>query len=290
MPVNLLLCEGNEESADIRLLKKLLGSLCLVVPGGSSRGLRERIDNARFLRDKNANTVFAVRDRDFPKEWNVPDGTVLDWITPDHRSQMKHWGWIWPRKEIENYLIDPIIVQKALDVHRQRKTMTGEFDINDYRAELERARDSLATYQAARIALTVAGKPFYLRTRFGTPRGRNKYHFPVNRDEQSCEHGIKSLFEERDDDRSTAEKTLADFRQVLAEECSPGKPRYRDYLHAFAGKDFLWSMENWFGQTSLKTPQIFQEKVLTGIENAEEDITLWCSEWTDLVEKIRRQE
>jgi hypothetical protein len=286
LSVDLLFCEGGTQSYDIRILRKLLQSSCQVIAGGSSRGLRKRIDHARqFYETK---SVFAIRDRDFPKKWTGASQFVLEWITPDHQGQMKHWGWIWPRREIENYLIDPIIVQKSLEVCVQQKIFDVHlFNFEDYMVVLNSARDSIAVYQAARIALTQAGKPRYLCTSFGHARGQYNYRFPQQPDRSSCEHEIKILFQNHDQSLVTLKETLTEFHRIIDMECSRGKPRYQDYLYAFSGKDLLWAMEDWFAKTPFRSHAVFQETILTGIENANEDIALWCHEWKDLVNKIK---
>ncbi|MDR0603790.1 MAG: hypothetical protein LBG80_05745 [Bacteroidales bacterium] len=281
LSVDLLFCEGGTQSYDIRILSKLLPLSCRVIAGGSSRGLRKRIDHARqFYETK---SVFAIRDRDFPKKWTGVSQKVLDWITPDHLGELKQWGWIWARREIENYLIDPIIVQKSLDVHVQQKISdVSYFNLEEYISALNSARDSIRIYQAARTALTQAGKPSYLRTNFGKARGKYNYRFPQKRDILSCEQEMKKMFQTRNKQIITINETLENFHRIFEEECSFGKPRYNDYLYAFSGKDILWAMEDWFAKIGLKNNINFQEIILTGIENSYEDIATWCNEWKNL--------
>ncbi|MDR2643693.1 MAG: hypothetical protein LBC74_12965, partial [Planctomycetaceae bacterium] len=159
----LLFCEGGTQSYDMRILKKLLKLTYQVVAGGSTRGLRKRVDLARQI--YGTKSVYAIRDRDFPEKWTGASQKVLDWITPDHLGVMKQWGWIWARREIENYLIDPVIVRKSLDVLMQQKiSVVSHFNLEEYISAINSARDSIMIYQAARIALTQAGKPNYLCT------------------------------------------------------------------------------------------------------------------------------
>jgi hypothetical protein len=282
----LLFCEGGVQSCDFRILKKLLKLTCHVVASGSTRGLRKRIDLARRI--YNTESVYAIRDRDFPEKWTGVSQEVLDWITPDHLGVLKQWGWIWARREIENYLIDPIIVQKSLEVHVCQKNFDiGFFNLDDYMFAVNSARDSIMIYQAARIALTQAGKPYYLHTNWGKTRGKYNYRFPQKRDMLSCEQEIKKLFQNRDQQIITINEILEKFHQIFEEECSLGKPRYNDYLYAFSGKDILWAMEEWFSKTKFQNNTTFQKIILTGIENSREDITAWCNEWISLSQKIK---
>jgi hypothetical protein len=254
--------------------------------GGSTRGLRKRVDLARQI--YSTESVYAIRDRDFSEKWTGVSQKVLDWITPDHLGVIKQWGWIWARREIENYFIDPIIVQKSLDVHGQQKISDiRHFNLEEYIVAINSARDSIMIYQAARIALTQAGKPCYLRTNFGKARGKYNYRFPQKRDMLSCEQEMKKLFQNRNQQIITINETLENFHRIFEEECSFGKPRYNDYLYAFSGKDILWAMEDWFAKTPFRCHTIFLETILTGIEHADENISLWCYEWKDLVNKIK---
>jgi hypothetical protein len=283
----LLFCEGGVQSYDIRILKKLLKLTYQVVAGGSTRGLRKRIDLARQI--YGTESVYVIRDRDFPEKWTGASQKVLDWITPDHLGVMKQWGWIWARREIENYLIDPIIVQKSLDVLMQQKISdVSAFNLEEYISAVNSARDSIMIYQAARIALTQAGKPCYLRTNFGKARGKYNYHFPQKRDMLSCEQEIKNLFQNRNQQIFTIKETLENFHRIFEEECSFGKPRYNDYLYAFSGKDILWAMEEWFSKTGFQNNIAFQETILTGIENSHENIATWCNEWQNLFDVLRK--
>ncbi|MDR2408893.1 MAG: hypothetical protein LBE13_12390 [Bacteroidales bacterium] len=281
----ILFCEGSVQSCDIRILKKLLKLTCQVVAGGSTRGLRKRVDLARQI--YGAESVYVIRDRDFPEKWTGMPQKILNWITPDHLGVVKQWGWLWARREIENYLIDPIIVQKSLDVHGQQKISDiRHFNLDEYIAALNSARDSIMIYQAARIALTQAGKPCYLRTNFGKARGKYNYRFPQKRDMLSCEQEIKKLFQNQSQRAVTINEVLGNFHRIFEEECSFGKPRYNDYLYAFSGKDILWAMEEWFSKTSFQNNITFQEIILTGIENSSKDIATWCNEWQYLFDVL----
>ncbi len=64
--------------------------------------------------------------------------------------------------------------------------------------------------------------------------------------------------------------------------------RFKHFLIFFAGKDLLCGMRNELQKFGFKTPLIFREQVLKGIENSTEDVWTWVSEWQKLRELISR--
>lgn len=140
MPVSLLLCEGIASSPDMRVLGKLLAGRCEVRPFGGKYGMGEAIKGGR--EGIGRQTVFGVLDGDFPKDWSLPTGKPRPWRASDNVVL----GWRWERKEIENYLIDPVVVAKALGIAAPQ--------LVNYKSALEAARDRLMYYQAARAALS----------------------------------------------------------------------------------------------------------------------------------------
>lgn len=287
MPVNVILCEGNERSPDIRIISKIIndaGIGCRVVFNGSSRGFEERI---RLLREfTKTSNVYGIGDLDFPLEWNS-DSTMQTWIAND----TAHLGWRWPRKEIENYLFDPVIVKNALDVHVKNGNFNWkEFDLDEYETELEKQRGNLAVYQAARLTLRQCGtKSRYWPSKFGKERGKHRYHFPDNLERQSIESSLREACGEFFCGITSSEQVLEKFSGTYQNEYSPGKPRYDNFLYSYAGKDIFWAMESWFDKTLFKSIYGFQEKIITGITDAPDSVVSWCSDWEDLVEKINAE-
>ncbi len=70
MPVSLLLCEGGPNSADVRVLVKLLAGRCAILPAGGKYGLGERIKARREAMGRA--TVFGILDGDFVVSWQGP--------------------------------------------------------------------------------------------------------------------------------------------------------------------------------------------------------------------------
>src|SRR5258707_757576 len=134
MPVAHLLVEGRDVDAVI------FAAICAgnpVVAGGCSKG--SLAPRARDRRNETGTAVCYVRDRDFDfmapadltqptVDATIPGGAVL--------------GWRWCRHEIENYLIDPGIVEAALGWNRAA-----------FEAEIVNAAQVICHYQAARWAV-----------------------------------------------------------------------------------------------------------------------------------------
>jgi hypothetical protein len=143
MPVAQILCEGVNNSPDVRVLHKLLAGVCEVKPSYGKYGMGERIIARREV--LGINSVFGILDGDFLSDWNNFSDSIRDWKGDDTLL-----GWRWNRKEIENYLVDPEVVTKAIQLTPEQKT--------NYTKALEQARDFIAVYQAARTALSANRK------------------------------------------------------------------------------------------------------------------------------------
>lgn len=219
MPVNILLCEGSSGSPDVRVLSKLLSGLCEIKPLGGKYGMGDSIIARREIQSKDINgkdIVFGLLDRDFIEEWHVPNKQPCIWKSKD--SQIT-FGWRWERKEIENYLIDPDVVKKALN--------QDSFDLRGYCETLEKARDAIAIYQASRIALSVSRVRFKpLTSSFGPIRGKEKYPFPDSLDEQSCREGIKRTIQNHQQTQTISEKGVMQAFERYKSECNSGGDRY----------------------------------------------------------------
>ncbi|MBF0551184.1 MAG: hypothetical protein HQK60_11680 [Deltaproteobacteria bacterium] len=275
MPVTLLLCEGGNNSPDVRVLNKLLSGLCEVRPMGGKYGMGERIKARReaFKRD----VVFGLLDGDFLDQWVVPQNKPGPWVSSDGIQL----GWRWERKEIENYLIDPQVVSRALG-HGAPPTAR-------YGQALRQASDKIAIYQAARTALSVCRRRFRpLPSAFGPARGREEHPFPDDLTEIGCRQGIRQAVETHQDTQTvTVQDVLACFNNYLPDFLVNGV-RSQHYLHAFAGKDILWAMDEHLRQYEFAGAMAFREKILQGIRQTSEDIADWHPEWRALREQISR--
>jgi hypothetical protein len=218
--------------------------------------------------------VGGILDGDFEEEWQPPVNRPRPWQAPGGDL-----GWRWERKEIENYLLDPVVVQRSLGGNAPARA--------EYEQGLMTARDHIAIYQAARVALSSRRPRFRdLGSSFGRPRGSGRHPFPEALDEAACRAGIRQVVTEHRETQLLAPEEVENTFQALLPACQPGGDRYRDFLHAFAGKDLLWAMDGAlhdFGGAA-----VFLEKVLTGISGTAEDISEWLHEWRSLQQAIDR--
>ncbi len=271
MPVALLLCEGGPNSPDVRVLVKLLAGRCgQILPVGGKYGLGERVKARREA--LGATTVFGLLDRDFEEHWRAPVERPIAWPEGDEPL-----GWRWERKEIENYLVDPVVVGRALAPAAELAS--------DYRRALELARDRIAVYEAARTALASSRRRFHdLPSAFGHPRGREKHTFPEAFDEDACWSAIVRQVGEHRETQLVDEKEVRKRWSALLPACRPEGERWRDFLYAFAGKDLLWAMHDDLGQRGFGGAAVFRERVLVALQQTSDDVGTWLPEWRALQE------
>ncbi|MCP4701598.1 MAG: hypothetical protein GY862_32775 [Gammaproteobacteria bacterium] len=185
-------------------------------------------------------------------------------------------GWLWERKEIENYLLDPVVVKHAL----------GNLAPPNYSQLLDNAANLIACYQAARTALAVfQNTAVQLNTKFGLSRGKSRYLFPNKFDDANCQAGILQnvMNYERQYKEADSNNVLQKYQTFLPDCTDAAGNRRQDFLYAFAGKDLLWAlhdplMKNGVGGGG----PAFLEKITKAIENTTDDIATWLPEWQAL--------
>ncbi len=70
-----------------------------------------------------------LKDGDFDRDWQAPSDQPRPWTKQLGSRRVERIGWTWARKEIENYLIDPEVVARALGGMPRRPTGTGTSSI-----------------------------------------------------------------------------------------------------------------------------------------------------------------
>ncbi len=270
MPVSLLLCEG---TPDARVLNRILNGLGAIQPLGGKYGMGERIKARRDVLGQNK--VFGLLDGDFRAEWETPTRRPRSWDGSDQTV----FGWRWERKEIENYLIDPEVVRRSLG--------RAAPNISDYQTALERARDRVSTYQAARLALAVHRPRFKLMANaFGRERGALGHMMPDDFGENTCLEGIGQTVNEHNDRLTVVLHVVHSEFQTRRPECETGGARFLHFLTSFAGKDLLYAVSPDLQAFGFASPAVFLEKVLRGIDNTTDDVALWLEEWTALRQEV----
>lgn len=270
MPVNLLLCEGADNSTDVRVLRKLLAGRCEVRPEGSKYGMGIKVLAERNA--KNNPRIAGMLDGDFQPEWDGPTDAPCPW---EHRQRTIQFGWRWRRKEIENYLLDPKVVLKSLGLLAPPE--------HKYAARLEKAAETLSSYQAARTALSNCRPRFRgLPSKWGPEKGLDHHQFPNDLNKQACRRGIDVTVEDyRAAHEVTVDGVLERFEQLLP-ECSDNGLRRRHFLWTYAGKDLFFALEDALREFGFPGSAAFRERVLLGIENTDQDIAGWIPEWSAL--------
>jgi hypothetical protein len=218
--------------------------------------------------------IFGVLDGDFVDVWKPPVDRPGEWRSADGAT---FFGWRWERKEIENYLIDPAVVELALN------RPAGAVSIPRYQAALEAARDLLPIYQAARTSLATSRVRFRdLESCFGKERGSERHPFPDALDEASCRQGLREVIARHHGSQVVQLVDVEAKFTALLPDFHPGGLRYLSFLQAFSGKDLLWAMDGALRGLGFASPWVFREKVLLGIEQSPDDIGTWLSEWSAL--------
>lgn len=281
MPVNELLCEGAPGSADARILNKLLAGLTQTVvrPSGHKYGMGYMILARREARPRQG--IAGIIDGDFRENWpaSVETSVPATWEDRDQEDSQHQYGWRWSRKNIENYLIDPQIVSRALGAQAPDETR--------YRDMLDRAASELGVYTAARTALTMSRRRFRpLSNRWGRRRGRDKILCPDDLTESACREEIRNLVASHGSEHAVTEEDAIGHFERLKPEFTEGGRRREDFLWTYDGKDILVHMDQELRSLRYDGYGAFTARIVKSIEESDEDIGTWLTEWGILRERI----
>jgi hypothetical protein len=278
MPVSLLYCEGGPKSADLRVLSALLAGVCAIKPGGSKYGFGQGVRFARMASGAGIGvTIAGLRDRDFDANDTPPTLAPRRWLVDNNTLWL---GWYWERVEIENYLVDPEVVKRALG--------TQAPNVKSYQAALRESAESIAAYTAARTALSLARVRFSpLQNAWGKEYGTGDHRFPDQRAEADCRAAICAILTDHEATQSIPVENVLERFDSLLPACRPGGGRFAHFLTFFSGKDLLLGMQDHLTQLGLGTPGQFRERILKGIEQAQDDVWNWLPEWKQLRTWVR---
>jgi hypothetical protein len=266
--LNVLYCEGNPKSFDIRLLQQLFPGICLIKPIGGKYGFEDKIISDRALNPKLA----GLRDRDFDFRDISIANKPIEWF-----YQKVQIGWSWERKEIENYLIDPEVVRLALRLKAPR--------MDEYKSALQRYAETISAYTAARTALSC----YRFQNSWGD-RVDKMHSFPQRSKlgKDQCRDKIREIVRKDKGDRIVEEQNVVDKFDNLLRLYRPGGSRFQDFLTFFAGKDLLYVMKNDLQELGFNPKDPINElleRVFQRIELSEE-VWTWMPEWQKLRESI----
>lgn len=263
MPVSLLLCEGEDRGPDVRLLRAMLRSLRLEVrPSGGKAELRSLVLRMR----REIPGVCGVADSDFPREpeaWKHATD-ACPWV-----SKQVALGWLWRRKEIENYLVDPAVLTRALRWSADQAAA--------YTTVLAGVFAALGPMTAARMALTVCAP--YVEP-FDTS-------MPHETDLERLSDALRERVAERNR-RACVDvpRLLATFGRLVP-ECGPEGRFLGHALDAFSGRDVLARLVQTAGSPrELKDRDTLVERVVDALEH-DAAPQQWLPEWASLHAAIR---
>ena len=261
MPVNLLLCEGGPKSPDIRVLSAVLNGVAGEVrPSGGKQGLRELV---KSLRVHNRSCV-ALADGDFPR---IPES----WAASDEARRwddgIEFLGWLWRRKEVENYLLDPEVLKRTFGWTTTK--------VLDYQAQLAEAAKIISVPTAARMSLVVhAPKKTRLETNVTLTLPDSELRTQLSRRARNYNSGA-----------TIKAKALLETYHRLKPECSPSGRLHPSALVVFAGKDLMQALGHMKGvraiQPELADGTALTESVLETLEKSPAPYT-WLPEWSSL--------
>lgn len=260
MPVSVLLCEGVDNGPDVRLLGAILrGTGVSIEPSGGKDGFSNLVRSRRRQNPR----VCGLSDGDFPRKpetWTPPtDAGPRVWKLQDAML-----GWMWQRKEVENYFIDPDVLQRALRWDAAKRTA--------YVTQLERLLDALGHATAARIALTACA-PRKLRLDTAVP---------LDATEDKLREHLRERARVYNDGAGLDVAKLIEAFERHAPECLPGGRFRARALEVFAGKDVFARLQNTSGfAAELKNKPRLEETILDALLRDEAPHE-WLPEWTAL--------
>jgi hypothetical protein len=246
---------------------------CLVKPSGGKYGFGERV---KITRQVGAKTCAGLLDRDFDDDASPPRDTLRPWRVDGDKTWL---GWIWERREIENYLLDPAVVQGALGERAPQS--------DRYWLALSTAATSITDYTAARYALSLSRVRFSpLPNDWGTQRGKDGHPFPDDRSEPDCRQAISTIVQTYQQCQIVTEDEVFQRFESLSPTCRPGGIRFEHFLTFFAGRDLLYALEPWLATAGFASAGMFREALVKGIEKAAE-VWTWLPEWRILRETVQ---
>jgi hypothetical protein len=266
VPLSVLLCEGVAGGPDTRILFHILrGVVGVVQPYGGKDGLPVRVAARREMRTDAARSCCALGDGDFPRDpevWN-PSDEARPWID----KQGMRIGWLWRRKEIENYLLDPSVLAHVFAWSDEQRGQYEQY----VRAAWEKATVSTA----ARMALTC----------HAPVKGRLETGIEPHLDRDAVRERLLARAHGYNADQHVDTTALEERWIALLPECEPGGRFFANAATIFAGKDVFSLLVNQKGiqgfQPELKSKAKLVERVLQAMEKDEAPHE-WLPEWRSL--------
>lgn len=270
MPIDKLFVEGTLES---EVLNPIFQGSPVLQRGGSKNSLRPR---ARTERQENKVSAGYLRDRDF--DFEPP--ADLSRPTVDCEDNNVPIGWRWCRHETENYLIEPALIEVAMNWH-----------LDDIEEAIRNSAMRIRNYEAARWTIGTVRRvlpPHYeLNTR---PNNLNEIALPTDLEQSSVRSwAIDSI-------SAHGQRIIAAVDQAHVQESFSSFAAKFDKLFIndvgsvllwFSGKDILAGMADWLHVKDIPNPGAFRARMRDWIIANPETTLEILPEWDRLTEVLR---
>lgn len=275
MPVDVLLVEGE---LDAQLLGAVFAGRPVVEAAKASKNaLAPRVRTER----RKGKPAYYLRDRDF--DYDPPEGAsspTVDTVDREHDDAIL--GWRWCRHEIENYMLEPAVVARALHVAQE-----------EFTEALVRSGMRIRHYEAARWSVGRARRrlpPLYrLETR---PKGAANREFYLPDDptegrmrDWAVQH--VSEFREGISPHLRSERVAANFetlRDVLSDKALSS---VQHILLWFSGKDLLATLSEWLKARGFDGPGEARSVIRDWMIEHPDDTLAALEEWRGFRDCLR---
>lgn len=270
MSVSVLLVEGK---LDAEVLSPVLGTLPVRVTleaVGSKSSLKPRARDRR-QGPVGVSTCY-VRDRDFDFDPPVDSSQP----TVDSRQETGGvLGWRWSRHELENYLLEPRLVEAA----------TG-WSAADFERELLAAARNLQHYNAARWAVGIARRslpPFNdLPTR--PAELTNEVKIPANCSQAACfTWALQHVEAFRRQVEATLEGAAVQTSLTERDQRLAGLVTTDEVLVWYSGKDLLAALAPLIATRPEANPKAFRSRLRRWVQEHPREAVLLFPEWQALL-------
>lgn len=271
MPLSTLIVEGK---LDAEILFAVLQGDPVVERGGSKNALKPQ------AREKCRGGVATgyLRDRDFDHE--PPQDRSCAVVDSEHEG--KPLGWRWVRHEIENYLIDPLIVEAALGI-----------DQKDWSVILTEVAGRIRWYQIARWTIGEVRRnlPPHHELRTRTEDLGEKIQLPQDIGEIPCLDWCRNDIAQYRDRiveqmASATVESLIASRSIRVSAANLGEAD--NVLIWCSGKDLLAGLPSEvLLSAGTQTPGALRAKLRDWIRSHPEHALECFDEWQDLIRQIR---
>lgn len=272
MPVAVLLVEGE---LDAVLMNAILGGSPVVQRGGPKGSLAPK---TRDERGRGRGAVCYIRDRDF----DFPPAGDLTRPTVDQATGAGPLGWRWCRHSIENYLLEPALVNAAF-----------QWPVPTFRSQLVAAARLIRHYQAVRFTIgTIRGNlpPFRELPNCPVDVKGHEFRLPADLSEPAiftwCRQTVAEFKLLIDDciEPLKVEQLIAQHSQYLSDEVLSDADAV---LRWCSGKDLMMALAPWLAQQNCHNPGDFRLRLRNWASANPDFLVSLLPEWNNFRTLLR---